>query len=213
MKLPFPMKMGVICVCPNGVHLRTDHLTQIYWAAWQMSNIFFGALPEKNKKKHENLLPFVPTAENISRPLMWRARALGHRANNLTAVNAAFWHLCIWLRAADSTRLATTQVNVFYRSCSTVGRNWQSRNHRREKIRNGNCASACDHQISFKSEIWFIRSNILINLARRMERVPNSFGSTSHVHLVRSPLRSDWSVLPNQCQRRFPSATSPEKRF
>lgn len=34
-------------------------------------------------------------------------------------------------------------------------------------------------------------SNILINLARRMERVPNSFGSTSHVHLVRSPLRSD----------------------
>lgn len=119
---------------------------------------FFLELCQRKKKtKHENLLPFVPTAENISRPLMWRARALGHRANNLTAVNAAFWHLCIWLRAADNTRLATTQVNVFYRSCSTVGRNWQLRNHRREKIRNGNCASACDHQISFKSEIWFIR--------------------------------------------------------
>lgn len=144
---------------------------------------------------------------------MWRARALGHRANHLTAVNAAFWHLCIWLSAADNTRLATTQVNVFYRSCSSVGRNWQSLNHRRAKTRNGNCAAACDDQISFKSEIWFIRSNILINLARRMERVPNSFGSTSHVHLVRSPQRSDWSVLPNQCQRRFPSATFPREKI
>lgn len=123
---------------------------------------------------------------------MWKSWVPCHGAGNLNAVNAAFWHLCIWLRAADNARLATIRACVYIEAFQSL-----------EIDCNGQLGHRCkaNDQIPLKGEIWFIPTFwstwlIALNVSQ------NSFGFTSHVHLVRSPQRSDWSVLPSQCQRR-----------
>lgn len=92
---PFHIKMELFSFAQMGSISENTIWLKIYWGAWQMS-YFWGALLQKNNNQ-QTLLPCLPLAESISGPLMQRAGVFGQGANYWNALNAAFWHLCIWV--------------------------------------------------------------------------------------------------------------------